>query len=236
MPLVSVSFHQSCPSFDGIRSIDSTSLQVLLSKEYFLWSSLQWFDKSFVSRHFCWYVSDVNSFHREYRLNTPTFLWDYSHIFSPRVVNFSLGSLSTNWKYPHSQSASWNDFRGPSVQELPHPLHVSFAPARSLFHPLVPSACYAGYSYPYGSNNIAFTPEDFHKIWVFLPKEYGSTMKNFVEFKASPPTTPCQRNSFIFYSTPKQIFIFFNLPLKNSIGPQPGVKDVKCSSLFILFL
>ena len=80
MPLVSVSFHQSCPSFDGIRSIDSTSRQVLLSKEYFLWSSLQRFDKSFVSRHFCWCVSDVNSFHREYRLNTLTFLWDYSHI------------------------------------------------------------------------------------------------------------------------------------------------------------
>ena len=24
--------------------------------------------------------ANVNSFHREYRLNTPTFLWDYSHI------------------------------------------------------------------------------------------------------------------------------------------------------------
>ena len=51
MPLVSVSFHQSCPSFDGIRSIDSTSRQVLPSKEYFIWSSLQRLDKSFVSRH-----------------------------------------------------------------------------------------------------------------------------------------------------------------------------------------
>ena len=80
MPLVRVSIHQSCPSFDRIRSIDNTSRQVLLSKEYFLWSSLQRFDKSFVSRHFCWCVSYVNSFHREYRLNSPTFLWDYSHI------------------------------------------------------------------------------------------------------------------------------------------------------------
>ena len=53
MPLASVSFHQSCPSFDGIRSIDSTSRQVLLSKEYFLRSSLQRSEKSFVSRHFC---------------------------------------------------------------------------------------------------------------------------------------------------------------------------------------
>ena len=68
MPLVSVSFHQSCPSFDGMRSIDNTSRQVLPSKEYFLWSSLQRFDKSFVSRHFCWCVSDVNSFLRKYRL------------------------------------------------------------------------------------------------------------------------------------------------------------------------
>ena len=53
MPLVSVSFHQSCPSFDGMLSIDNTSGQVLLSKEYFLLRSLQRFDKPFVSRHFC---------------------------------------------------------------------------------------------------------------------------------------------------------------------------------------
>ena len=89
MPLVSVSFHQSCPSFDGIHSIDNTSRQVLLSKEYFLWSSLQRFDKSFVSRHFCWCVSDVNSFHREYHLNTPTFLWDYSHIVTLNQIEMT---------------------------------------------------------------------------------------------------------------------------------------------------
>ena len=53
MPLVNVSFHKSCPRFDDIRSIDNTSRQVLLSKGYFLWYSLQRFDKSFVSRHFC---------------------------------------------------------------------------------------------------------------------------------------------------------------------------------------
>ena len=67
-------------------------------------------------------------------------------VFSPRAVNFSLGSLSTNWKYPHSQNASWNDFRGPSVQALPHPLRVSLARARSLLLSLLPSVCYAGYS------------------------------------------------------------------------------------------
>ena len=36
MSLVSVSFHQSCPSFDGMHSIDNTSRQVLLSKECLL--------------------------------------------------------------------------------------------------------------------------------------------------------------------------------------------------------
>ena len=62
-------------------------------------------------------------------------------------------------------------------------------------------------------------------------------MKNFVEFKASPPHhPPAKEIVFFFYSTPKQILSFLNLPLKNSIGPQPGVNDVKCSSLFILFL
>ena len=69
-------------------------------------------------------------------------------VFSPREVTFSLGSLSTNWKYQHSQNASWNDFRGPSVQALPHPSRVSLARARSLFPLLLPSACYAGYEKP----------------------------------------------------------------------------------------
>ena len=38
-----------------------------------------------------------------------------------------------------------DDFRGPSGQALPLPLRVSLARARSLLHPLLPSACYAGY-------------------------------------------------------------------------------------------
>ena len=188
MPLVSVSFHQSCPSFDGMRSIDSTSRQVLLSKEYFLWSSLQRFDKSFVSRHFCWCVSDVNSFHREYHLNTPTFLWDHSHSIKShldwsdlRDLNFDCIQFSgfrTQWCNARSSlrcpcTIDWQFSRptrlifplgasrpignirthrvrvetifwGPSVQALPHPLRVSLARARSLFCPLLPSACYAG--------------------------------------------------------------------------------------------
>ena len=100
-------------------------------------------------------------------------------VFSPRAVNFSLGSLSTNWKYPHSQSASWNDFRGPSVRALPHPSRVSLSRARSLFRPLLPSAwypkrqhlysCFAGYveteSGVFGNRNPAkdWDPESrFH--------------------------------------------------------------------------
>ena len=53
-------------------------------------------------------------------------------VFFPHAVNFSLGSLSTNWKYQHSQSASWNDFRESSVRALPHPSRVSLARPFSL--------------------------------------------------------------------------------------------------------
>ena len=66
-------------------------------------------------------------------------------VFSPCAVTFSLGSLSTNWKYLHSQDASWNDFRGPSEQALPLPSRVSLACASSFLRPLLPSDCYAGY-------------------------------------------------------------------------------------------
>ena len=39
-----------------------------------------------------------------------------------------------------------NDFRGPSVQALPLPSRVSFSRARFFLCPLLPSACYAGYT------------------------------------------------------------------------------------------
>ena len=45
-------------------------------------------------------VSDVNSFHREYRLNTPTFLWDYSHIVplnQIEVTSETWTSIVYNW-------------------------------------------------------------------------------------------------------------------------------------------
>ena len=125
-----------CPSFDGMPSIDNTSRQVLLSKEYFLCSSFQRFDKSFVSRHFCWYVSDVNSFHREYRLNTPTFLWDYSHIVPLNQIEVT----SETWT-----SIVYNlVVSGPSgvMQDLHSVVHVllidSFLAPRGTFFPREP--------------------------------------------------------------------------------------------------
>ena len=54
-------------------------------------------------------------------------MYYWLRVFSPSAVTFSLGSLSTNWKYPHSQNASWNDFRGPSGQALRHPSPVSLS-------------------------------------------------------------------------------------------------------------
>ena len=52
-------------------------------------------------------------------------------VFSPSAVNFSFGSLSTNSKYLLSQNASWNDFRGSSVQALPLPSRVFLSNACS---------------------------------------------------------------------------------------------------------
>ena len=40
--------------------------------------------------------------------------------------------------------------------------------------------------YPWRLAKIAFTPEDFHKIW-FYPEELGHPLKNFLKIKASPP-------------------------------------------------
>ena len=54
-------------------------------------------------------------------------------------------SPTTNWKYPHSKNMSWNNFRGPSGHALFLPSHVFLLCVRSFFHPLIPSACYAGY-------------------------------------------------------------------------------------------
>ena len=58
-------------------------------------------------------------------------------VFSPSAVTLSLRSPSTNLKYPHSQNASWNDFRGPSRQAFPLPSRVSLPCARSFLRPLL---------------------------------------------------------------------------------------------------
>ena len=51
----------------------------------------------------------------------------------------------------------------------------------------------------------------------------GLSLKDFVELlklHPTPPPTPPQE-FHIIYSTPLQILNFYNLPLKNSISPQP---------------
>ena len=62
----------------------------------------------------------------------------------------------------------------------------------------------------------------------------GLPLKNFVKMKASPP-----KNSIFFYSTPKEILNLYNVPLENSMVPQPGAEggggggveaDIKCNS------
>ena len=60
--------------------------------------------------------------------------WQFSR---PVRLIFPLGALSTNSKYPHSQNASWNDFRGTSGQALPLPSRVSLSRARSFLRPLL---------------------------------------------------------------------------------------------------
>ena len=80
------------------------------------------------------------------------------------------------------------------------------------------------------------SPEDWLKLhsplknWVISVKNMGLPLKNFVKIKASLP-----KNSIFFYSTPKEILNFYNLPLKNSMVPQPGGGggggvDIKCNS------
>ena len=71
------------------------------------------------------------------------------------------------------------------------------------------------------SIKYGFTPEELGHT----PEEYWFTLKNFVKIKTSP-----SKNSIFFYSTPEEILSFYNLPLENSMVPQPGGADIKCSS------
>ena len=52
-----------------------------------------------------------------------------------------------------------------------------------------------------------------------------------MKIKASPP-----KNSIFFYSTPKEILNFYNLPLENSLVLQPGGADIKCNGPFTFSL
>ena len=65
------------------------------------------------------------------------------------------------------------------------------------------------------------------KNWVIPLKNMGLPLKNFVKIKASSP-----KNSIFFYSTPKGILNFYNLPLENSMVHQAGGEgaDIKCNS------
>ena len=58
-------------------------------------------------------------------------------------------------------------------------------------------------------------------------KNMALALKNIVKIEASPPM-----NSIFFFSTPEEILNFYNLPLENSVVPQPGggAADIKCNS------
>ena len=90
-------------------------------------------------------------------------------------------------------------------------------------------------SYPLRLAKIAFTPEDFRKIWVY-PWRIGSypwriwvyPWRIVWKLRLHP-----QRIPYFFYSTPKEILNFYNLPLENSMVRQPGGRggaDIKCNS------
>ena len=57
-------------------------------------------------------------------------------------------------------------------------------------------------------------------------KNMALALKNFVKIEASP-----LMNSIFFFSTSEEILNFYNLPLENSVVPQPGGgADIKCNS------
>ena len=56
-------------------------------------------------------------------------------------------------------------------------------------------------------------------------EEYGSTPKQYA-WVYPPP-----KNSIFLYLTPKEILNFYNLPLRNSIGPQLGDTDINAIAI-----
>ena len=69
-------------------------------------------------------------------------------------------------------------------------------------------------TYLWRLKKIAFSPEEFHKIWAYSLKNLCLLLcvplKNFVKIEAS---------------TPKEILNFDNLHQRNSTGPHPGEGD-----------
>ena len=53
MPQVSVSFHQSCPGFDGMRAIDNVSREVLFEQRIFPLIFISTIRQMFFCRRFC---------------------------------------------------------------------------------------------------------------------------------------------------------------------------------------
>ena len=76
-------------------------------------------------------------------------------------------------------------------------------------------------TYLWRLKKIAFSPEEFHKIWAYSLKNLCLLLcvplKNFVKIEAS---------------TPKEILNFYNLHQRNSIGRHPGDGGtwIKCNS------
>ena len=129
-------------------------------------------------------------------------------------VNLSLNNLSRN------RAQKLNDV----FTALQHKAHWAIA-----FNIHTPSPGWGPTfnSYPWRLNKIAFTPEDFHKIWVCPSKTGVLPLKNFAKSGA-----PAPKHSILLDSTPEEILNFYNVPLKNSVVPQPwpggGGTGIKC--------
>ena len=103
------------------------SISMILRKNRGLWTVYQYERVTLI---------DARTKRRPNEFKNKTFttlsMYYWLTVFSPSAVNFSLWSISTNWKNPHLQNESWNDFRGPSGQALPLPSRVILSRARSV--------------------------------------------------------------------------------------------------------
>ena len=77
---------------------------------------------------------------------------------------------------------------------------------------------------------IAFTPEDFHKMWAYPWRIWVYPRRISWKLKLNP-----QRIQYFFTLPLKEILNFYNLPLENSMVPQPRGADIKCNSPLWVF-